>query len=99
MNKFDINFINSIKEDANTGYILEVDLEYPGYLHDKHNDYPLAPETTKYTASPFMNDFDRVVSFSQSKWLAVYINSNTAERSKPGLSDFEKDFWKLMNNA
>ena len=25
--------------------ILEVDLEYPWYLHDVHNDYPLAPET------------------------------------------------------
>jgi ribosome-binding factor A len=32
-------------EDANTGYILEVDLEYPKHLHDAHSDYPLAPET------------------------------------------------------
>ena len=27
--------------------ILEVDLEYPKELHDKHNDYPLAPERIK----------------------------------------------------
>ena len=33
-----------IKKDSPTGYILEVDLEYPEKLHDIHNDYPLAPE-------------------------------------------------------
>ena len=33
-----------IKKDTSTGYILEVDLEYPRELHDIHNDYPLAPE-------------------------------------------------------
>lgn len=31
-------------EDADVGYILEVDLEYPASLHDLHNLYPLAPE-------------------------------------------------------
>ena len=35
-----------IKKDSSTGYILEVDLEYPEKLHDIHNDYPLAPEKT-----------------------------------------------------
>uniref|UniRef100_A0A158P4N4 DNA-directed DNA polymerase n=1 Tax=Tetranychus urticae TaxID=32264 RepID=A0A158P4N4_TETUR len=30
--------------DRKTGYILEVDLDYPSCLHDLHNDYPLAPE-------------------------------------------------------
>ena len=34
-----INFDN-----GRTGYILEVDLEYPKELHDLHNDYPVAPE-------------------------------------------------------
>ena len=29
------------------GSVLEVDLEYPEYLQDLHNDYPLAPERLK----------------------------------------------------
>jgi len=31
-------------DDAPEGYVLEVDLDYPEYLHDAHSDYPLAPE-------------------------------------------------------
>ena len=30
---------------SNKGLILEVDLDYSEHLHDKHNDYPLAPES------------------------------------------------------
>ena len=33
-----------IKSNSSTGYVLEVDLEYPKSLHYEHNDYPLAPE-------------------------------------------------------
>lgn len=35
--------VRKVAKDGNTGYMLEVDLEYPEHLHDSHNDYPLAP--------------------------------------------------------
>ena len=33
-----------MKSNSSTGYILEVDLEYPKNLHYEHSDYSLAPE-------------------------------------------------------
>ena len=34
----------NIKNNSPTGYVLEIDLEYPKNLHNIHNDYPLVPE-------------------------------------------------------
>lgn len=34
----------SISDDADFGYILEVDLYYPDHLHSAHSDLPFAPE-------------------------------------------------------
>ena len=41
---FDGFDVMSISEKSNTGYLLEVNLEYPDELHELHNDYPLASE-------------------------------------------------------
>ena len=46
LDKFDVMSIN---EKSDTGYFLEVDLEYPDELHELHNDYPLAPEKLAVT--------------------------------------------------
>ena len=50
--------IKSMKWGANKGMILEVDLEYPAHLHDRHNDYPLAPEK-KNVRPQQMSDYQR----------------------------------------
>jgi hypothetical protein len=41
----------------------------------------------------------RVIEFTQSAWMKPYIDFNTEKRKQKGISDFEKDFFKLMNNA
>ena len=46
VDKFDVNSIN---EKSDTGYFLEVDLEYPDELHELNNDYSLAPKKLAVT--------------------------------------------------
>ena len=46
---FDEFDVALISKKSQTGYIFEVDLEYPDELHELHNDYPLAPEKLAVT--------------------------------------------------
>jgi hypothetical protein len=136
----DIDF-TKVRDDSNTGYVIECDLEYPSHLHHLHNDYPLAPEhatVTEDMLSPFCKSMNvkhafteklmgtlqnktkykvhyrnlklylalgmkllrvhRVVAFRQHPWMKSYIELNTKLRQS-AKNDFEKDFYKLMNNA
>ena len=55
-----LDYLN-VPIDSPTGYILEVDLDYPAHLHDLHNDYPLAAESlliTRDMLSPFCKSFN-----------------------------------------
>ncbi|XP_021958588.2 uncharacterized protein LOC110854461 [Folsomia candida] len=140
-------FVNSLKDDAETGYFFEVDLEIPPTIHNKLNDYPPAPtkrcvskdELTPHQLkqmqdlhipeSTFKNSklvadllpkqhyvthyrnlkmyiklglvvtkVHRAVKFSQRDWMKAFILFNT-EMRKQATTDFEKDFFKLLNNA
>ncbi|KAE9529175.1 hypothetical protein AGLY_011971 [Aphis glycines] len=102
LNNFDVM---GISDESPKGYILEVDLSYSKELHDLHSDFPLAPEKhfddeqlPKLLTSLKIMKIHRVLEFSQSPWLKLYIDFNTDLRSK-AKNEFEKDYFKLMNNS
>ncbi|XP_066601745.1 uncharacterized protein [Prorops nasuta] len=88
--------INSVPEDSSVGNILEVDLEYPRELHDKHSDLPFCPVRGKPQGSrqekllATLNDKIRYVI------LYRVLQQCIRNESK---NDFEKNLFKLMNNA
>ena len=47
VNNETINRILNKSDNSLHGYLLEVDLDYPEELHDKHNDFPIEPEKIK----------------------------------------------------
>nr|XP_022910638.1 uncharacterized protein LOC111421694 [Onthophagus taurus] len=93
---------NNISDIADFGFILDVDIEYPENLHDLHNDLPflaenlLPPNAVAHGLK--VCKINRVLSFRQSAWLKSYIDKNT-ELRQSAKNAFEKDFFKLMNNA
>ena len=68
-------------------------------IHDKQN-YVFRICTFKQALihGLILKKVDRVVQFNQKAWLKPYIDMN-AELRKEAKNDFEKDFFKLMNNA
>ena len=67
-----IKYYNS--DYSSKGYILDVDLEYPKECHDKHIDYPLAPEIMNITAD--------MLSDVQKQFYKEYNNGNDPKDEK-----------------
>ncbi|XP_014299058.2 uncharacterized protein LOC106693938 [Microplitis demolitor] len=96
----------SFDANDNVGYILEVDLHYPQELHELHKDLPLCSEhfllpgskSTKLCLGMQLKKIYRVLKFERSPWLKTNIDKNT-DCGKAAQNEFEKNFFKLMNNA
>jgi hypothetical protein len=73
--------IDSVDDEAATGYILEVDLRYPSNLHDKYNDYPLASERLK--TSPEMLSPYRCLARHCAKLAQCRSSTSSGIRARP----------------
>ena len=47
LSKFNEDFIKKYDENSNTGYFIEVDVEYSKALFNSHKDLPFLPERKK----------------------------------------------------
>ena len=119
--------IANIPNDNEIGYIFEVDIEYPFYLHNEHNELPFLAEhftppnskckrliTNLYDKKKYVLHYVllkqvlkyglkvqkiyRVISFSQSPWLATYIEKNIDLRKKTD-NKFLRLLYKTYNNS
>ena len=67
-------------------------------VHNKKN-YVVHTKALKQALNGFiLTKVHRVIQFNQKAWLKPYIDMNTKLRTE-AKNDFEKDFFKLMNNA
>ena len=114
LSKFNKKFIKNYNENSNKGYLFEVDVEYPKKLLNSHRDSPFLPKGRKIREVEKLicsiddkENYDihirtlrvhRVVQFYQKAWLKPYIDMDTKLR-KEAKNEFEKGFFKLMNNS
>jgi hypothetical protein len=146
-NETSIETILNTADDAETGYMVEIDIKFKREIHESLKQMPPCPESLTPKEAWF-SDYQKqlqlqtksntkcaklvphlrehlnycihyrnlkfieklgvtlgkvhnVISFTQDKWMKPYIEGNNERRTLAAKSGnkFEKDFFKLMNNA
>ena len=107
--QFNEDFIKSYNEESCEGYFLEIDVRYPEKLHELHNDLPFLPERMKLEKIENLvtNLYGKAESVIHIRNLKQALNHEliltkvhrVIKFSQKGKNNFEKDFFKLMNNA
>ena len=90
--QFNEDFIKTYAEENDEGYFLEVDVQYPENVMDIRN------LKQALNHGLVLKKVHKVIKFNQNAWIKPYIDMNTDLRKK-AKNDFEKDFFKLTNNA
>ena len=88
--------IMSWQVSRKTGFILEVDLEYPQELHDRHNNYPLAPVTTQVPGdwySPYQQDLARENYVIHYRNLQLYLSLGMRLKKVHSVLAFDQEDW------
>ena len=67
--------LGAYTEDSKKGLILEVDLEYLGKLHKKHNDYPLAAEKIRVNKDMLSNYCENMREIWYYDWVGAKMNT------------------------
>lgn len=73
--------IMQIPDDNDTGYIFEVDLQYPRELHNIHNDFPYYPE--RLSPSLKLNSTPKLIAnlLDKNKYVIHYVYLKSAFQS------------------
>ena len=125
LSQFNEDLIKKYDEKSDTGYSLEVEIDYPKELFNLQKDLPLLPERKKVEKVEKLifsiedkekyvthiralkqalnyglklKKVHRAIQFKQKPWLKPYTGMNTELRKK-AKNEFEKKFFKLMNNS
>ena len=114
VSRIDEEFIKNYDENSDDiGYFLKVDFEYPKELHDLHSDLPFLPEKMEINKHEKLvcTLYDKKEYVAHIKNIKQALNHGLKLKKVckaialyqevwlKAKNDFEKDFYKLMNNA